>query len=108
MGSLIGVVLYLLVAVVLRRWLVLVVPVVLIPLSYYGLEAGWWGNGAPLDADWWEYAALVTIPFVAFTAALIGIAKLVSRIENGTTVVNLAAGVLAGGTILIIVLAIVG
>lgn len=99
----VGLVLYLLAAVVLRRWPVLLVPALLIPLAYYGLDAAWWGNGAPMRVDWWQWAAVLTVPVVAFTAALICIAKLATRFDNGPTVVNVSASITALGAIVIIV-----
>jgi len=95
---------FFLAAVVLCRWVVLLVPVVLIPLGYYGLHVGWWGCCGVGDAAWWEYAAIFTAIVVAVTAVLVLVAKLAARTPLGTRVVNLAASITAAGAIAIIVL----
>ena len=49
------------------RWWALVLPVVVVPLVYLGLDRGWWGSGL---GDGWEYAAaLALVLAIAATAA---------------------------------------
>lgn len=63
---------------VLRRWHALLVPLVLVPLVYLGLWAGWWGSGV---GDAWQYAGvLATLVAMAVTGAVVAAIRTVARL----------------------------
>lgn len=75
-----------LVGLVARRWLTPALPLIGWPLSYVGLNRGWWGEGT---GDGWPYAAaLLTAIGVLTTAVAIAGARFVPRPRfntHGTT-----------------------
>ena len=59
------------VGVIFRRWLVLLLPLLVLPVFYVGLDEEWWGSET---GDGWEYAAVAVTTFGVVTTALAVIA----------------------------------
>jgi hypothetical protein len=65
---------------VIRRWPAVLVPLVLVPLLYIGLWAGWWGSGA---GDAWQLVgALVTLAAIGVTGAVVAATRIVARLRR--------------------------
>jgi len=58
---------------VLKRWIALAVPAVLIPLYYIGLRLGWWGFG--VGDGWWMVGAVITLGATAGVGVTIAVAR---------------------------------
>jgi hypothetical protein len=66
---------------VLRRWFVLLVPLVAVPLYFVGLNHRWWGINGTGDS-WQVVAVIATLVDMAATAASIAVGRAVGRARH--------------------------
>ncbi|WP_166355230.1 hypothetical protein [Phytoactinopolyspora limicola] len=76
-GIMAAILLSLLAALIWPRWPMLVVPVVLVPMSYIALRYEWWGYG--VGEFWKELAAVLTLATVAACAVIVLIRRYIQR-----------------------------
>jgi hypothetical protein len=66
---------------VLRRWIVLLVPLVTVPLYFVGLNHHWWGINGTGDS-WQAVAVGMTVVALAATAAAIAVGRALERARH--------------------------